>query len=390
MEGASRITARCHSIGSARSRIIDHISEVAKILDAAVRHDPAQAVSYAELLISKLDAEGSARQARVIRNVLSKTPARAVGAAHVAAMPVDQDSKLSTVMVDWPTAADLPNLVLDATLEEAIDGFVSSVRDRDRLSAVGIDIPSRLLLHGPPGTGKTSVARMVAAALQLPLITTRSDALVSSLLGQTSRNIRDVFDYAGRQPCVLFLDEFDALAKNRADMREVGELQRVVIALLENLDAFDDSSVLIAATNHPQLLDPAIWRRFSASAETVLPNRAQRHTLWRNALTMLEVDEGDLQVLAEYSDGMSGAAIRTAAMEAARVDVLAMSPKLRLPQALRKLARLQGVTAPGIELGDEVRTLRNLAPMVYTHRGLSETFGISTRQVIKHLKETDA
>ncbi len=372
-----------------RSRIIEHLSEVAKILDGAVRHDSAQAVSYATLLVDKLQAAGEHRQAKVLRNVLSKSSARAVGGAYATAPPTDRDSKHATVNVEHPLLSDLRPMIIDAAGSENLNGFLSAIRERDRLAAYGIDIPARLLLHGPPGTGKTSMARAVAAELELPLVTTRSDALVSSLLGQTARNIRDVFDYASRQPCVLFLDEFDALAKNRADAREVGELQRVVIALLENLDAFDTSSVLVGATNHPQLLDPAVWRRFATTIETVLPGPAQREALWKQSLHMIAVDEDDFAVLAQHSAGMSGATIRTLAMDIARTEVLAMTPKLRLPHAMRKLARFQGLgIADGV--GDEVRMLRNLSAAVFTHRNISDVLGISTRQVIKHLKEDDA
>src|SRR5438477_8302827 len=124
-------------------------------------------------------------------------------------------------------------------------------------------MPSRMLIHGPPGTGKTQTARWITGQLSLPLLTVRCDTLVSSLLGQTSKNLRRVFEHAVQRPCVLFLDEFDALASARGNERDVGELQRVVISLLQNVDALPDNTILIAATNHEQLLDPAVWRRFA-------------------------------------------------------------------------------------------------------------------------------
>ena len=368
---------------------MEHVSEVAKILDGAVRHDPAQAINYANLLVTKLEAAGEAHQARVIRKVLNKSSARAIHSAS-AATPADKDTNLSTVTIEWPDGANRRPVVLSRSANEAVAGFVSTIRERDRLAKHGIDIPARLLLHGPPGTGKTSLAREIAASLELPLVTTRSDALVSSFLGQTARNIRDVFDYASRQPCVLFLDEFDALAKNRADAREVGELQRVVIALLENLDAFDTGSVLIAATNHPQLLDPAVWRRFATTVETVLPGSGERRTMWAHTISMLPIDDTTLDVLTEHSDGMSGAAIRTAGLEIARGEVLALAPEVRLPHALLRLARLRDWGNPEDTLGDEIRLLRRVAPTVFTHRSLGDVFHISTRQVAKHLRGDDA
>ena len=128
-----------------------------------------------------------------------------------------------------------------------------------------------LLLYGPPGCGKTSIAYYLAHRLGLPLVTARLDALISSLLGNTAKNLRRVFDFANRQPCVLFLDEFDAIAKARDDQHELGELKRVVNSLLQNMDTYCQHGVLIAATNHQELLDDAIWRRFQTVIEVPKP-----------------------------------------------------------------------------------------------------------------------
>src|SRR5581483_4921619 len=115
---------------------------------------------------------------------------------------------------------------------------------------------------GPPGCGKTLSAEVVAKELGLPLLTARIDLLISSLLGQTAANLRKLFDYASRQPCVLFLDEFDALARSRTDSGEHNELRRVVNSLLGMIDRFKSRSVLVAATNLDSVIDNAIWRRF--------------------------------------------------------------------------------------------------------------------------------
>ena len=167
------------------------------------------------------------------------------------------------------------DIVLGSFLKEEIDGVVAMRGKRDVLARHGIDAQNYLLLYGPPGCGKTSIARYVAAQTGLPLITARLDSLVSSLLGSTAKNIRKVFDYAAQQECVFLLDEFDVVAKRRDDENELGELKRVVNSLLQNIDDFGQGSILIAATNHPGLLDPAVWRRFNKVVEVPTPGRAE-------------------------------------------------------------------------------------------------------------------
>jgi SpoVK/Ycf46/Vps4 family AAA+-type ATPase len=132
----------------------------------------------------------------------------------------------------------------------------------DVLRASGYEPRHRILLSGPPGNGKTSFAEAIAEGLALPFFVVRYDALVGSYLGETNARLRALFDYARTQPCVLFFDEFDAIGKERGDDHETGEIKRVVSFLLMQIDKLPSYVVTIAATNHAELLDRAVWRRF--------------------------------------------------------------------------------------------------------------------------------
>lgn len=145
----------------------------------------------------------------------------------------------------------------------------------DVLRAHGYEPRHRVLLSGPPGNGKTSFAESVAEALGLPFFVVRYDALIGSYLGETNARLRKLFDYVRTRPSILFFDEFDAIGKERGDTHETGEIKRVVSFLLMQLDQLPSYVIVIAATNHAELLDRAVWRRFQLRLGFPAPDKKQ-------------------------------------------------------------------------------------------------------------------
>jgi SpoVK/Ycf46/Vps4 family AAA+-type ATPase len=363
---------------------MDHLSEVLKILDGALRHNLRLSFDYAGLLAEKLEAEGQRDQARRIRERLARTPQQMIApqAGVNMGLPVDQESRLATVDEFSPRPEDV-RLILPDGIARRLNEFVAAIRHHDRLEAAGVALPARLLLFGPPGCGKTLAATWVAAQLKLPLLTARCDTLVSSLLGQTARNLRRVFDHVQDRPCVLLLDEFDALAKARSDEREVGELQRVVIALLQNMDALPPSTILIAATNHESLLDPAVWRRFAFHVAMPLPDTELRESLWRQRLGRYAPSDINWPRLVALSDGLSGAAIEQVAQDALRGAVIAGDQVIHEAELLRRLGLTLAMNLQTRlpQIADEVRWLRAWQPKVFTIRTLATLYTTTQRQI---------
>src|SRR3546814_109054 len=153
-------------------------------------------------------------------------------------------------------------MVLSETCLPAVEQLIEEQQRSSLLRAHGLDPRHRLLLVGPPGNGKTTLAEAIAEALAVPFFVVRYDAMIGSYLGETASRLKRVFDYVRTTPCVLFFDEFDAVGKERGDIHETGEIKRVVTSLLMHVDELPSYAVVIAATNHSELLDRAVWRRF--------------------------------------------------------------------------------------------------------------------------------
>ncbi|HML27632.1 MAG TPA: ATP-binding protein [Hyphomicrobium sp.] len=191
----------------------------------------------------------------------------------------------------------------------------------DELRRHHLPVRNKLLLCGPPGSGKTLSAEVIARELRLPLLTAKVDVLISSLLGQTALNLRRLFEYGARRPCVLFLDEFDALGRSRTDNGEHNELRRVVNSLLGMIDRFGNRSILIAATNLDDALDDAIWRRFDDVVQFGRPDAAdiRRHLdiLFKNYPVNFDV----ASVVPKLA-GLTHADIERVALDAIKTSIL--------------------------------------------------------------------
>jgi SpoVK/Ycf46/Vps4 family AAA+-type ATPase len=183
----------------------------------------------------------------------------------------------------------LSDLVLPDVVRDAVGELVEEQQRTEVLRAHGLEPRHRVLLTGPPGNGKTSLANAVAEALLLPLIVIRYEDVIGSYLGETATRLAQVFAFARRRRSVLFFDEFDAVAKERGDEHETGEIKRVVSSLLLQVDALPSHVVVIGASNHPELLDRAVHRRFQLRLELPVPGKVAR-IAWFERL-LVELDE---------------------------------------------------------------------------------------------------
>jgi SpoVK/Ycf46/Vps4 family AAA+-type ATPase len=164
--------------------------------------------------------------------------------------------------------------LLSTEIEETLNQLIQERQQVERLASMGLSPTRSAIFVGKPGVGKTLTARWLASQLRVPLYVLDLAAVMSSLLGRSGSNLRAALDFAKRSPCVLLLDEIDAIAKRRSDDTDVGELKRLVTVILQEVDEWPATGLLLAATNHPDLIDPALWRRFDLLVEFKLPDRS--------------------------------------------------------------------------------------------------------------------
>ena len=233
----------------------------------------------------------------------------------------------------------MEELVLPEVVSGACRELIEEQQRADLLRSHNLEPRHRVLLSGPPGGGKTTLAEALATELSVPLLVVRYEAVIGSFLGETAVRVARVFERARARQCVLFLDEFDVLGKERGDLHETGEIKRVVSSLLLQVDALPSYVVVVTATNHAELLDRAVWRRFQLRLSLPSPTTVLiKAWLVRFEASMGESLGSDPGKLARQLRGLSFAELEEFCSDVRRRRVLAL-PEADLPRLVRERLR---------------------------------------------------
>lgn len=240
------------------------------------------------------------------------------------AQPIPRDSEKGFPLLEIKHYDESwENLILPGKIKEQLNQIIREFKDADVLATYNLSYKRKILLCGKPGTGKTFTAQIICSILHIPLVYVRFDAIVSSYLGETATNLRKVFDYIEQGTWIVLFDEFDIIGKNRDDSHEHGEIKRVVNSFLQMLDNFSGTSIIFAATNHQNMLDFAIWRRFDDVVYYELPDETTRQTLFERFLRPMKRDNNiDLKTLSERSERLSPSDIKMIAEEAMKLAII--------------------------------------------------------------------
>lgn len=233
-------------------------------------------------------------------------------------LPKTRDD-LPLVTIHQPSVS-FHDLELPLEVTEPLEAVVEEFRIRSSLRAHGVEPRSTLLFVGPPGCGKSITAQALAGELGLAVVRVQLAAIVSSYLGETARNLEQIFTFLQTGSWVLVFDEFDMLGRERSDRTDHGELRRVVASMLQVIDDNDGDSIFVATSNHPSLLDSAVWRRFDEVLLFPLPDKKARLRLLKLKLRGVR-HEGDLTDVAEATEGFSPAQVESVCLDAIRLMV---------------------------------------------------------------------
>lgn len=354
-------------------------TEVIKLIEGGLSGDKEKVYNYALLLATNLEKEGESGLAKKIRATLNNKKGKLATLDSFSTTPVDTESRMDIVDIYYPVV-NKSDLILNRYLEEELNQFVEGYKRRDDILNAGLNISNSLLLYGPPGCGKTTVAQYVSSILGIPLVTARLDGLVSSLLGSTSKNIRKIFDYVNKRECILFLDEFDVVAKLRDDKNELGELKRVVNSLIQNIDNLNPNNIIIAATNHHELLDPAIWRRFSKIITLQKPEKDEIERLLSSYISKSKIPvvitEKKLSQVENALIDCSHADIKTIFDNIIREAILGDKKEINICLFLKAIYVFKNHS-----ITDEDEFIRFLLNNNVTHKEINENIGIPLRKI---------
>lgn len=310
--------------------------QIERLRDAIAKDDPRQAAA----ITSILTAAERTKELSPSRIERSRAPVAGEPLTRSTPVPVDRETAAALADVIFPTDIQPTPPLFNPTVSAAVDTILEEWAHFDALAAIDVRPSKTCLIYGAPGTGKTRLALWIAQQLDLPIVLVKLDGLVSSFLGTTARNIGNLFAFANRYRCILLLDEFDAIAKVRDDPQEVGEIKRVVNALLQNLDVRRDVGFTIGITNHPKLLDPAVWRRFEVQLEIPKPDFEMRKAIAAHFVSPVQAPDAHLRLISWFTEGATGAEIESLVRTYKKATTVREEDRRGLLDTLRQFATL--------------------------------------------------
>jgi SpoVK/Ycf46/Vps4 family AAA+-type ATPase len=314
------------------------------LISSHAEGDDARFFAVAIQVAAQAARQGHGRFAQELRDLVDRAKARAHAQPRGVNKPVPvvqpRGELVGLLSAAYPKTR-LADMVLDDGVRSRLDRVVLEQRQQTRLAAHGFDPLRKLLLVGPPGTGKTMTGSALAGELGLPLFTIQLDGLITKFMGETAAKLRLIFDAIQQTRAVYLFDEFDALGGDRGSKNDVGEIRRVLNSFLQFLEQDGSDSLVLGATNHPALLDRALFRRFDAVIEYALPSVRVAEAIMRARLGLLDTAHVDWAAAAKAADGLSHGEVVRACERAAKDAILAHSTSIERDTLLEALAERQ-------------------------------------------------
>ena len=292
------------------------------LLHSHIEGDNEQFLSVAMQVAAHEARQGHGKLAQQLRDLVDKARNRKVEHSNRPVPLAQPKGDLAALVSATYSDTRLSSMVLQQDLKQRLKRVVAEQHQKHRLLERGLAPRRKLMLLGPPGSGKTMTAAALAGELHLPLFTIVFDALITRFMGETAAKLRLVFDAMVSTRGVYLFDEFDAIGARRAERNDVGEIRRVLNSFLQFLENDDSDSLIVAATNHPELLDPALFRRFDDVIHYKLPDKAIAKKILQARLSVFETKDIDWDKAVKNGSGLSQGELSRAADEAAKRVIL--------------------------------------------------------------------
>ena len=293
------------------------------LLKSHIARDDDQFLSIAMQVAAHEARKGHGQVAQQVRELVDQARSGKVERSRRPVPIAQPKGELASLVTVSFTDTRLKSMALTDELEQRLRRVIIEQRQQHKIIERGLQPRRKLLLVGPPGSGKTMTASALAGELHLPLFTVVFDTLITRFMGETASKLRVIFDAMIETRGVYFFDEFDAIGARRSERNDVGEIRRVLNSFLQFLEQDDSDSLIIAATNHVELLDSALFRRFDDVIQYELPDKEVTLKILQTHLVGFETDEIDWPKAVELTTGLSQAEIARAADEAAKRAILA-------------------------------------------------------------------